>query len=272
MVDVLLFPLYATIYQGLKETWKFQYYTPQLTKKVKGNSGWMEVRFRHPSPGNDPVNEQHAAREHLRHHFKVPYPYSRYYVRNFWDPKFEDGVHSDVRIYPDISTFTADQEGVYLGYIKGDDIGNQAKKENYMKTAGERMLKNNPKEWTPELRKRINSDVRPVFKELRDNIDEKIKLDHWEDTADFPGASPYYHNPDTFLMDYGQVHVSSYEMQLYLELEHAIEGVRDTMEKEGVPTVEGNSSNWKLLDNTHRKDQQTEVARSLKQRNIKTIS
>ena len=146
MATFLGLPFYVSLYQGLRESWKFQYYAPKLSKKVKGNSGWMEVRYRHPSPANAPVNEQAAAREHLRHHFKTPYPYSRYYVRNFWDPIKEGGKFSIVKVLPELSQFTPKQEARFLNYIQGDDLGNKTKRDFYEKYAKKLMSENNPKE------------------------------------------------------------------------------------------------------------------------------
>ena len=269
---VILVVALAQLYQGLKESFKFQYISPKLSRKVKGNAGWLEVRFRQPSPGNVPVNGDFAAREHLRHHFKTPYPYSRYYVRNFWDPKIEAGELKSVKYLPDISKMTPEQESVFLGFVKGDDLANQVRRDKYLKYARNLMSQNNPKEWSEEGQKRVQGDIRAIFKPLLKDIEEKEELDGWGDTGDFTGASPYYENPETFLHDYGLVHMTSYELQLYLELEHSIEAHRDEIEIEGEPVTQGNSENWKILDRSHRVDQQQEVVKSLKQRNIKNIS
>lgn len=272
MAGSFLLPLYVMVYQGVKESWKFQYIVPKLAKKVKGNSGWMEVRFRHPSPANVPVNEQFAAREHARHHFKTPYPFSRYHVRHFWDHAKEYGVHSIVNVLPELSTLSPQQEAKFLGYIKGDDTGNGAKREKYLAAYKELSGKNNPEEWSEERRKEIAQDARQIFDPIMASVNERIQLDDWEDAGKPPNESPYYFGPNTDLHDYGLVHMSSYEMHLYYELERYIEQFRDVMDDEAVPTVEGNAGNWQILDGSHRPDQQKEVARNLKQRNIKTIS
>ena len=100
---------------------------------------------------------------------------------------------------------------------------------------------------------------------------EKIELDDWEDVAEFPGASPYIVGPDTYMQEYGIYHYSSYENHLFIELEKYVDDMVDAMEEEGVPSREGDASNWKILDDSHRIDQQEEVVKNLKQRNAKKI-
>ena len=231
----------------------------------------MEVRYRQPSPANVPMNEGFASREHARHHFKTPYPYSRYYVRNFWDPVKEGGVRSTVFYAPDISSFSPSQEAFFLNFIKGDDLGNQTKKEKYIKAAKEILAKNNKNEWTEETPKKFAQDIRVLFNDLSESRREKVELDAWDDAGSFPNESPYYANPDTYLHEFNLHHWSSYELQLYLELEKWIEDYRDEIEEEGEDFVEGNSDNWKVLDDQHRTDQKLEVVKNLKQRNVRNI-
>lgn len=271
MFGAFIAPLIPTVYYGLKETLKYAYYPRQVTKKYKGNSGWMEVRFRHPSPGSTVMNEGHSAREHLRHHFKTPYPYSRYYVRNFWDPVKEGNNYTVVRIMPDLNDFTPEQQSRFLGFTKGDDAANERKKQKYVEFAKFHKSKNNPKDFSDETAKRIQSDMRVMFKGFNDQRKDVKELDSWEDMAEFPGASPYLYHPDAFMQDYGIFHFNSYENHLFIELEKNVDEMVDAMEEEGVPNREGDASKWQILDDSHRIDQQEEVVRNLKQRNAKKI-
>lgn len=271
MYGAFLAPYIPTIYYGLKETLKYAYYPRQVTKKYKGNSGWMEVRFRHPSPGNVVYNDQHSAREQLRHHFKTPYPYSRYFVRNFWDPVKEGNNYTLVSIVPDLKDFTPEQQAHFLGFTKGDDAANERKKEEYNSMATLLKSKNNPKEFSDESAKRVQGDLRIMFRGFNEHRREKAELDDWDDMAEFPGVSPYIVNPGSYLQDYSLHHFSSYENHLFIELEKYVDDMVDAMEEEGVPNREGDTSKWQILDDSHRQDQQEEVVKNLKQRNAKKI-
>ena len=271
MFGSFLAPIFFTAYYGLKETLKYSYYSPRVLKKYKGNSGWMEVRFRHPSPANIPQNEGHAAREHIHHHFKVPYPYSRYYVRNYWDPVKEGDNPVSIRVIPQLEDFNEQQLAYYLGYTKGDDLANQRKKESFLARSQEISAKNNPKEYSLETSRRYQGDLRVMFKGLNEWRKDRDQLDDWEDPAEFPGASNYIAGPDTFLQEYSLHHWSSYENHLFIELEKYADDMVQAMEEEGVPNNEGNAGNWQILDDSHRADQQINVVRNLKQRNIKKI-
>lgn len=264
-------PVATILYQGLRESLKYQYHTPKLSKKVKGNGGWMEVRYRYPSPGNEAQNEQFASREIARHHFKTPYPYSRYYVRNFWDPAKEGSSDVTINYMPDISIFTPEQEALFLGYIPGDDLGNQTKNKKYSEYRKTAMSKNDPKVWSEEKQKEMFSDLRLVFKAYDDIVKDRIEVDEWADSGTPPNESKYTHDPNTYMHEYELFYWTSYDMHLYVELEHALNEIKEDMEANGVDTVEGNSNNWSILDSSHRIDQQQELVKSLKQRNLKAI-
>jgi hypothetical protein len=272
MFGSFLAPIFFTAYYGLKETLKYTYSSPKLMKKIKGNSGWMEVRFRHPSPGNVDLNDSHAAREQLRNHFKTPYQYSKYYVRNYWDPAKENPSNQTARVIPSLDDFTEKQLALYLGYMKGDDLANQRKKEAYLAKAKELNAKNNPKDYSLETSKRYQSDLRNIFKGFNEQIKEVEEYSTWQDMAEFPGASPYIAGPDTYLQEYSLHHFNSYENHLHIELEKYREDCIPEMEQYGVSQTTGNTDNWQILDSSHRSDQQEEVVKSLKQRNIKNIS
>lgn len=272
VINSFTIPFVTLLYYGVKDSWKFLYQTPKLSKKIKGYSEWKEVRFRYPSPGNEPVNGDLTAREMQRQHYKAPYQFSRHSVRNFWNNERDGYSYDYIGAGTDLSGWSEAQESVFLKYKKGDDIGNKFKKERYLRTKSGLEDLTNVKGLAESMQKYEDKPVSLVHDFMKMKADYDIKSD-WVECGDIPGGSPYLVGPDTFLHEYQLHHWSSYDMQIYLELEKFIEDVRDEMEAKGsVPIYKGNSENWKILDNTHRPDQQIGVVKSLKQRNVKQLS
>lgn len=70
----------ATLYHGVRESVKYLYIPPAIRSRIE-NYDWETYRFRMPSPGNDLINNEKAARELHKDHFKASYHLSTYYVR-----------------------------------------------------------------------------------------------------------------------------------------------------------------------------------------------
>lgn len=123
----------AMILHGLKESRLYHYRTPRLKSTFKGGSQWKEVRFRHPSPANEPSNKQLSARETPFDHWKVPYPYSKYNVRHYYPEEKDDDKVQIGRTLIDLQTLSPADEARMLDYVPGDEVGNSYKKERYLK-------------------------------------------------------------------------------------------------------------------------------------------
>ena len=65
---------WASFVYGLRDYFRFTYRLPKLTRKIKGYGGFMEVRYRHPSPANEDLNKGLASKEKPWNHYKIPYP------------------------------------------------------------------------------------------------------------------------------------------------------------------------------------------------------
>lgn len=259
-------PALALLYQGVKHAWKYNYVPPALPKGLRGMSGWSELRDRHPSPANSQSNGPYTSRELQRGHHKTPYYNSRYIVRNYWEFEKEVPQFIVCRHAPPLESFTPERLAKHLGFIVGDEAGNQRKLTQH-KALLERINQENQPfyEEFPEAASLSNMEL---MHSARQEIENIRALDEWGDMGDFPGASEYMVHPDTFLHTNGLQHWSSYDQHIYIELEKMIEEIRDSVLEEGQDVIEGNSSNWKVLDSRHRRDQQQEVMRTLKQRNV----
>mmetsp|Transcript_8076 Transcript_8076/g.11915 ORF Transcript_8076/g.11915 Transcript_8076/m.11915 type:complete len:273 (-) Transcript_8076:658-1476(-) len=271
MVGTDLIPALALLYQGVRESWKFSYVAPKLSKKVKGNSEWMELRFRHPSPGNVQSNGELTAREMQRHHYKTPYPHSRYYVRNYWRREFQGNEHVTYRYFPKLEDMTQEEEARILGYVPGEDALNQKKRQEYLQALETHAELNEQAQEVGNRFEEIEKNPGALLQGLKDRVEYMHSLNKWDDMGDFEGQSPYLIGPDTYLFDYGLHHVPSYEMQVYIELEKVLDDMRDELEEKGQPVRDGNANNQKVLDSMNRSDQQQEVINILKQRNVKKL-
>eukprot|EP00358_Blepharisma_japonicum_P007068 CAMPEP_0202941124 /NCGR_PEP_ID=MMETSP1395-20130829/1235_1 /ASSEMBLY_ACC=CAM_ASM_000871 /TAXON_ID=5961 /ORGANISM="Blepharisma japonicum, Strain Stock R1072" /LENGTH=168 /DNA_ID=CAMNT_0049636045 /DNA_START=306 /DNA_END=812 /DNA_ORIENTATION=- len=164
------------------------------------------------------------------------------------------------------------EEAITLRYHEGDEAGNKQKKERYLKAKAVRDAKSDLK-GMKEIIDGAKENPISVYHKMVERMTEFKKHHDWLELGDIPGGSPYQVTPDTFIHEYLMYQFSSYEMQLYLEIEKYLEDYRDYIEERGaIDIYEGNSENWKILDNHHRPDQQIEVVKSLKQRNVKQLA
>jgi hypothetical protein len=265
MVGVIGAAALVMFYQGVKETAKYTYTAPGFSKKVKGMGDWMELRYRFPSPGNISFNGDRAARELEQQHYKTPYDSSKFQLRNYRTPG-EDGVWKTTRVNIDVASLTPEQEATVFNYIEGDTEGNAAKKEHWTSYFEKRAQANDAQ--VMEAVNRLTSNPTELYHSFMKNCRELEKFNELL-PEEPPNASPYIAGPDTFIAEYGLSNLSSYELQLYIELEDMLDNWRDDVQVEGQKVKTGDTRNWKVLDETHRKDQAQEVIFYLKQRNLK---
>ena len=234
----------AIMYQGVKEAWRFTYIAPAIAKGIRGNSGWEEIRYRHPSPASVQTNEFHA-RAIERHHYKMPYMTSRHYVRNRWDPEFQSFRYEDGTHAPDLTTLNAVEQAKLLDYIEGDVEGNAQKKQAYeafyVKTRTQPLTKVMNEElaaWreNPAL---LRERIRTANAELK-------QADEWEDEEDFeePKNLPKLPLSKQYRMEYWLTWWSSFELQLQLEFDYIIEKTRDQYQEEGINSYKGDRYLW----------------------------
>ena len=230
------------------------------------NSGWEELRYRYPSPGNTQSNGTHASRELERHHYKTPYYASRYMMRNYWDRPTQWIEYQPYAVFQDLDQMSPEARAKYLGFVDGATAYNESRESRY-RALYARAQEANAKNESVVLAK----TPQELMEAARRDIDNVNELDEWGDVGDFEGASEYITHPDTYLCDYGLHHWSSYDMMPHIELETMLEEYRDEILAEGQATVEGDANHWKVLDARHRMDQQKEVGRTLKQRNARHL-